>query len=80
MPVHTRCPSGRCCWLQEEKDLVVPSSQHGGWREAKSEGRTKVGGGGVGVGTPGFSSQGWPFVVSRVMVPQRLPHPNPQNL
>ena len=45
-PVHASCPSGRCCWLQEEKDLVVPSSQHSVWRETKSKGRTRGAGGG----------------------------------
>lgn len=63
-PSPRRCPPEGLFTpaAQEEKDLVVPSSQHSVWRETKSKGRTRV------VGTPGFSSKGWPVVVSRVMV------------
>lgn len=91
-PAPTPAPDGahqKACLHQPPLWEVMPAPGRQGpgrpqlparWLEGNQrKGRAKVEGWG-GVGTPGFYPQGWPVVVSRVMVPQRLPHPNPQKL
>lgn len=77
-PVHTRCPSGRCCWLQGEKDLVVPSFQQGaGELGSQERGKNKGGRGWGGGGDTWFLLPGLALCGQQSNGPLKTPTPQP---